>query len=282
MNPSRHRARAYREAIRAVADSLGPAARETLLLEHPDKHLEEVALLDRLLPQGGRLLDVGGGLGVNLACLAALRPDVAGVLVDRFSEYDGENRMGAAEDAFPLLRDRGVEVHAMDFWPDARLPFGDGAFQVATLLDVVEHLPGSPLDLLREIHRVLAPGGRLILSGPNAAKLTSRLKLLAGKHPHIPFEAWVEGPYYSHYREYTPDEYASLLERAGFLVEETHRSLGPWWSRARHRYWRGRRSALSPVTWAVWGVALVQFVVPPVRDEVLCVGMKARLADELR
>ena len=122
---------------------------------------------------------------------------------------------------------------------------------------------------------MLKPGGALILSGPNAAKLTSRLKLLAGRHPHIPFDAWIHGPYYSHYREYTPPEYAAMLEKAGFTVEEVERSLGPWASRARHRYYRRRRSPLSPVVWAVWGVAFIQMLWPGARDEVLCVGRKA-------
>ncbi|MHB1193075.1 MAG: class I SAM-dependent methyltransferase [Longimicrobiales bacterium] len=263
------------DALADVAERLGGEARDTLLLEHPDKHVRELRLLDRLLPQGGRVLDVGGGLGVNLACLARLRPDVSSTLVDRFAEYGEDNRMGPSERALPLLRERGVEVHALDFWPSARLPFADGAFDAATLLDVVEHLPGSPLALLQEIHRVLRPGGRLVLSGPNAAKLTSRLKLLAGRHPHIPFDAWVHGPYYSHYREYTPAEYRALVERAGYRVESLERTLGPWASRARKLYWRRRRSVASPVTWAVWGVALVQLLLPAARDEVYCVAVRA-------
>lgn len=263
-----------RGALADVAEWLGGSARETLLFEHPDKHVHELRLLDALLPQGGRVLDVGGGLGVNLACLATLRPDVSSVLVDRFEEYDEANRMGPAARAIPLLRERGVEVHPRDFWPAATLPLDDASVEVVTLLDVVEHLPGSPLPLLREIHRVLRPGGALLLSGPNAAKLTSRLKLLAGRHPHIPFEAWLHGPYYSHYREYTPREYAGMLEAAGFSVASLERTLGPWGSRARHRYYRKRRALTSPVLWAVWGVALVQWVWPGARDEVYCVGRR--------
>lgn len=267
---ARERARALAE----VGEALGGVARETLLFEHPDKHQKELALLDAILPEGGAVLDVGGGVGVNLACLARLRPDVRGTLVDRFAEYREGNRMGPAERALELVRARGVEVRALDFWPEARLPFEDGAFDAATLLDVVEHLPGSPVPLLGEIRRVLKPGGRLVLSGPNAAKLTSRLKLLAGRHPHIPFDSWVDGPYFSHFREYTPPEYAALLERAGYRVASVERDCGPWASRARHRYWERRRSALSPVTWAIWGVAAVQALVPAVRDVVYCVGVK--------
>jgi len=269
-------ARSEREVVAAlaeVAERLGGSACDTLLLEHPDKHVGEVRLLDRMLPRAGHVLDVGGGLGVNLACLARVRPDVHSALVDRFAEYDAENRMGPAERALPLLRERGVDVRSLDFWPAAKLPFDDGSFDVATILDVVEHLPGSPLALLVEIRRVLKPGGRIVLSGPNAAKLTSRLKLLGGRHPHIPFDAWVQGPYYSHYREYTPAEYGELLARAGFRVESVERSLGPWASRARHRFWRRRRSVASPVTWLVWGVALVQLLIPAVRDEVYCTGV---------
>ncbi len=46
-----------------------------------------------------------------------------------------------------------------------RLPFGDGEFDTLILSDVLEHIP-EPEILWREMHRVLAPGGRVLLNVP--------------------------------------------------------------------------------------------------------------------
>jgi len=48
---------------------------------------------------------------------------------------------------------------------DDGLPFPDGALDVVTMLAVIEHIR-DPAPLLAEIHRVLAPGGRLIMTTP--------------------------------------------------------------------------------------------------------------------
>ncbi len=46
------------------------------------------------------------------------------------------------------------------------IPFPDGSFDFVFIIEVMEHLP-NPFGAMSEIHRVLAPGGTLILSVPN-------------------------------------------------------------------------------------------------------------------
>lgn len=48
---------------------------------------------------------------------------------------------------------------------DRGLPFRGASFDAVLLSDVLEHVP-RPSDLLEELHRVLRPGGRLLLSVP--------------------------------------------------------------------------------------------------------------------
>jgi SAM-dependent methyltransferase len=54
-----------------------------------------------------------------------------------------------------------------------RLPFGDGAFDVVVALDVLEHIPDHEA-AAREIARVLAPGGFVIVTVPAYRSLWSR------------------------------------------------------------------------------------------------------------
>jgi SAM-dependent methyltransferase len=64
----------------------------------------------------------------------------------------------------------GIDVRAGTL-EDQRFP--DASFDVATLWDVIEHL-GSPRDTLREIRRVVRPGGHLIVNFPDHGSLVRR------------------------------------------------------------------------------------------------------------
>ena len=57
------------------------------------------------------------------------------------------------------------------------LPYPDATFDVVTATEVIEHLEDFRR-VLREIHRVLKPGGVCILSTPNILNLNSRLRFL--------------------------------------------------------------------------------------------------------
>jgi len=57
------------------------------------------------------------------------------------------------------------------------LPYGEGAFDLVTASEVVEHLERYRA-VLRDIHRVLKPGGLCILTTPNILNLNSRLRFL--------------------------------------------------------------------------------------------------------
>ncbi len=57
----------------------------------------------------------------------------------------------------------GVDVvHDLSEVP---LPFPDGSFEIVECMDVLEHLDYIPL--LRDIHRVLVPGGRIVIRVPH-------------------------------------------------------------------------------------------------------------------
>ena len=66
-----------------------------------------------------------------------------------------------------------VAFHAMDFNTD-RMPYPDDFFDAATAWGIAEHLE-NPYHFLREIHRVLKPGGILLFSVPSIFHWMSRL-----------------------------------------------------------------------------------------------------------
>jgi SAM-dependent methyltransferase len=112
-------------------------------------HLRLLRALDGV---GGRVLDAGCGTGGLLARLTAERPDLAGIGVD-FSPVAAAR--AAAKSGAPTAC---ASVTA--------LPFAAGAFDAVVSADVLCHRSVDPQAALREMARVLRPGGRLVLNLP--------------------------------------------------------------------------------------------------------------------
>ena len=140
---------AYLEAPYFEALKIGASRRQ-------EPYLVYDRVLKRLADQGisGRLLDVGCSYGafLELAAERGWRP--SGIeLSDKACAY--------------ARRERGLDVHHGTL-EAACLP--DEAFDAVTLWDVIEHLE-RPLETVREIYRILAPGGVLVLFTINQRSL---------------------------------------------------------------------------------------------------------------
>lgn len=72
---------------------------------------------------------------------------------------------------------KGVDLHGT-------LPFSNDEFDVVLLTEVIEHLE-SYLTVIREVGRILRPGGRLILTTPNTYRLHSRLNFFVVGHHRL-------------------------------------------------------------------------------------------------
>ncbi len=109
----------------------------------------QIALIARCGP-GQSLLDIGCGEGFFLSMAARSGYSVKGV--DLSSD--------AAEYARKTFR---VDVEASSL---EEMQFAENSFDVATLWQVLEHVP-YPLELLKEVNRILRPRGLLIVSTPD-------------------------------------------------------------------------------------------------------------------
>ena len=144
---------------------------------------------------GDRVLDVGCGIGWFSDALATRGFDVVGVDVSGTA-------IGRARARYPGL---AFEVSGED-----SLPFDDGAFGVAWLGEVLEHVRDG-LGLLAEIGRVIGPGGLLVVSTPDHAW---RRRLALGLSRRA-FEAHFE-PRADHLRFFTRQSLTATLEAAEF------------------------------------------------------------------
>ncbi|MBW7940121.1 MAG: class I SAM-dependent methyltransferase [Candidatus Omnitrophica bacterium] len=141
----------------------------------------------RNLP-GGAALDVGCAVGAMVKIL----------------KRRGWNAIGV-EPSVPLselARSEHIEVQT-GFLED--LEYDSGAFDLVTLMHVLEHVP-HPSALVHEIARITSPGGHLLLSLPIAGTL---------RH-YVQGAAYFDQP--DHVSFFTPANIYRLLDAAGFDV----------------------------------------------------------------
>jgi SAM-dependent methyltransferase len=121
-------------------------------------------LLALRLPPGARVLDAPCGDGSLSAALRAARYDPSGADVD-------PSAAGVLGDAFRLVN------------LDGPLPWPDQTFDAVVSTEGIEHLENR-FAFLRELARVLKPGGLLILTTPNIVSLRSRIRFAGSGFYH--------------------------------------------------------------------------------------------------
>jgi SAM-dependent methyltransferase len=110
-------------------------------------------------------------------------------------------------------RDETLEYQQFNLEEDV-FPFEGETFSVVVFCEILEHLLMDPLQCLREIHRVLVPGGLIALSTPNVSRIGNVLSMVEGLNIYDPYSGY--GPYGRHNREFNRHELHRLLEFAGF------------------------------------------------------------------
>ncbi|MBK9215041.1 MAG: class I SAM-dependent methyltransferase [Chloracidobacterium sp.] len=177
--------------------------------------------------EGKRVLDIACGTGYGIAILRENAAHVTGV------DVDGEAARAALTECggnAGVLLGNGIG-----------LPFADTAFEVATSFETLEHL-NERAAFLAELHRILVPGGRLLLSTPNA-------------NYSQPVDGVPANPFHVH--EYTPDELrdelAEHFEIESFLGQTLDPTAGiPPFYDAQQRLPKDARTQIRLLGWKVF------------------------------
>jgi 2-polyprenyl-3-methyl-5-hydroxy-6-metoxy-1,4-benzoquinol methylase len=113
----------------------------------------------------------------------------------------------------------GVEISVICA-PAHDVPLPDGAGEIVILTEVLEHVPHElELPTLRELRRLLAPGGHLVISVPNAASWYLRWNTWRNHGVVNENDSSTQ----EHLREYTLSRLADRLGEAGFAIERALR-----------------------------------------------------------
>jgi SAM-dependent methyltransferase len=182
----------YEELWERLPDDLAP----------PDFALRRDFLLDASIAPGERALDLGCGTGVFTALLASAGADAVGADV-------AEAALTRARAAHP-----GLAFTLVPF--DGPLPFEDGAFTLVWASEVIEHVADTA-PWLSEVRRVLAPGGRLLVTTPAHGRLAVALHGV---------EAYSD-PVGDHLHLYTRRSLLGLLRDFAFSEPEVRSAGGP-------------------------------------------------------
>jgi 2-polyprenyl-3-methyl-5-hydroxy-6-metoxy-1,4-benzoquinol methylase len=158
----------------------------------PD-NLRVLQVLNEMFPKRGKLLEIGSYLGIFLDRIRSEGWDVTGL----------EPFHTVAEYSRKTYNLEVIEA----LLPEAKFP--DAAFDVVVMLHVIEHL-SDPASYIREIRRIMRPGGALVVETPRFDSLMFKImgrreRSLANCDGHIFF--------------FTVPSLSELLEKNGFKVE---------------------------------------------------------------
>jgi SAM-dependent methyltransferase len=160
------------------AEKWGAFYRAGAGLRYPDENLVRIVRGQRVagVPKSGRALDLGFGTGPNLVMLAQTGFEAHGLEVDPAC-IEAAHRLAALEN---------TTLH-LGLLAGTALPYPDQHFDLVVSWNAIYYYGNRTLvrDALRDIHRVLRPGGVLLLSiiHPNNA-IVQRLSPDLGDGAH--------------------------------------------------------------------------------------------------
>lgn len=187
-----------------------------ILFPTDQHHVEGLhAIVSRLLPANGRMLDLGCGPNAE------------------FMRYRTSSRevWGADFTAHPEMRDA---EWFRPLGPGGSIPFDDGSFDMVVTVMVMEHI-ADPAHFIREVARVLRPGGHFVGHTISGNHYVTWVRRAVGVLPHG-FNQWLVRKLYgrseadtfpAHYRLNRRSQLARACVEASLSAPEIVRYADP-------------------------------------------------------
>jgi len=184
-------------------------------------------LFDLFSKQLGDVLEIGPFYGYTPFIL---RPRCASYTV-----FEGDDPVVSALE--PAYQEYTIKLSLVDFFElfgplrsaTHKLAAVDSSFDTILCWETMEHFNFNPVKFVRELHRLLKPGGRVCVTVPNKASWQSIARLFSGKGEKELIESYYRFENYQmngktafygfHWREYSHPELEQLFTQAGFKVQ---------------------------------------------------------------
>ena len=191
---------------------------------HKSRFADILRLCRAYVPaRSARVLDIGRS--ELTACLLTFYQRVQTLGLDPAVD-DGGHRELSTMDSVPHITFDLLNSGRVDTWPDC------GRFDLIVFSEVLEHLHIAPEFVLAFLRSLLADGGVLICTTPNAADIAKRIRLACGRNPYERLRLYSINP--GHIREYTRHELIEIARSVGLrctrhLYVDWPRSTGGNW-----------------------------------------------------
>lgn len=145
-------------------------------------------------------LDVGCGPGSFISMLDPSKTSV-GLDIDQ-GQIDYANQH-YGKDQHSFVRQKAGDP----------FPFDDHSFDVITIIELVEHITlEEASQMMKEVFRVLRPGGRVIISTPNYHSLWPLLEFLVNRISEVSYEE-------QHITHFTKRRLKAFVEKSGLVID---------------------------------------------------------------
>ena len=187
------------------AETCGIESRQAYRIMHELRFTDILRICRDLVPDASaRVLDIGRS--ELTAYLSNFYRDIHTLGFDPRTD-DGGHRETGNLGAVPHIPFDLLNAAFVAAWPEC------GTFNLIVFSEVIEHLHVAPAYVLAFLGSLLAPGGVLLCTTPNAAGITKRIRMLAGRNPYERLRLYERNP--GHIREYTWDELVEIAASVG-------------------------------------------------------------------
>ena len=188
---------------------------------HRHRLADDLKIIHHYVEPNARIVVFGSIPPILTLALMEEGFDVTGLDLapERFSEVIDENKLN---------------IQKVNF-ESQPIPFPDETFDVILFNEVFEHLRIDLISTFKEVHRILTPGGIMLLSTPNVRSCRGLWKLLfhhaschIGSDIYDEYEKLTRFGHMGHVREYTAREVSRLMTKMGWATRKIiYRQYGP-------------------------------------------------------